>query len=342
MNDRAANKTCVILMATYDDWLSIAHMIPKLDEVLLRFGLRGRVIVVDDSSDDTRGIEILPSLSLKRIETIDRIQLGSNLGNQRAMAVGVAYVAKHVPCDYLVVMDSDNEDRPEDVAALLDACFVHDNQKIIFADRTKRSEGQAFKMFYMLYKLIFSFMTGKSISVGNFCVIPGYLVKRVAHITELWNHFSASILRSGLPNDKIPTERGVRLFGQGNMNLVKLIVHAFSGFSIHADVMAVRIMLFASILILSFFIVAVVLASLQISVHFFIPGWTSQMLMQFFILFILLFCTSLILLILVLLLRMQPPLIPYHDYMRFIFDVRRLFPVEKEIAHSTAGSVETP
>lgn len=324
-------------MATYDDWLSVADIVPKLDQVLLRYGLNGRIIVVDDSSDDTKGIEILPSLSLRAIEAIDQIQLGSNLGNQRAMAVGVAYVARNVPCDYLVVMDSDNEDRPEDVSALLDASLAHDDQKIVFADRTKRSEGQTFKLFYILYKLIFSFLTGTSISVGNFCVIPGQFVKRIAHITELWNHFSASILRSGLPSGKIPTERGVRLFGQGKMNLVKLIVHAFSGFSIHADVMAVRIMLLASFLILSFFVVAVVLVALQISVHFFIPGWTSQMLMQFFILFILLFCTSLIVLILVLSLRMQPPLIPYHDYIRFIFDVRRIFPVKKQLPHPVDG-----
>jgi hypothetical protein len=176
-------------------------------------------------------------------------------------------------------------------------------------------------------------MIGKTISVGNFCAIPGRLVKRIAHITELWNHFSASILRSGLPSEKIPTTRGTRLFGQGRMNFVKLIVHAFSGFSIHADVMAVRMMLMAFILMLLFVVVGVVLASLQISIHFFIPGWTSQMLMQIFILLILLFCTALIVLILVLSLRMQPPLIPYHDYVRFIFDIRRIFSGDAPLPH---------
>lgn len=338
MIEQTTKKTCVVLMATYGDWLSIAHIIPKLDEVLLRFGLKGRVIVVDDSSIDMQGIEILPSLSLSAIETIDKIQLGSNQGNQRAMAVGIAYVARHMPCDYLVAMDSDNEDKPEDVAALLHACQAHGNRKIVFADRTKRSENRSFRFFYALYQRIFTLMTGKSISVGNFCVIPGHFSSRIAHIGELWNHFSVSILRSGLPHEKIPTERGVRLFGQGKMSLTKLIVHAFSGFSIHADIIAVRVMLFASMLVGLFFVVALMLIVLQVSGHVFIQGWTSQMLMQIFTLFVFLLSAALIILIMVLSLRTQPSLIPYHDYARFIFETSRIFPANAQNSPPSANT----
>ncbi len=318
---------CVILMATYDDWRSVAHIIPELDARLAGLNLRGQVVIVDDSSDDVDGKDLIANLSLSVIESIEEIQLGSNQGNQRAMAVGMAYVARHYECDYLIAMDSDNEDKPEDVTTLLVKCRESKNAKIIFAERTRRSEGRVFKLFYGIYKRLFKALTGKSISVGNFCVVPGGMIRRIAHISELWNHFPISIIRSGLSYDMAPTDRGTRLYGQGRMNLIKLIIHAFSGFSIHADVIAVRLILFASGLG-AFFVVFLVFTSvMRFATEMLIPGWASMMLMQIFLLFAVVTCTALIVLTLVLSMRMQPPMIPYHDYEKFIFETKFLFPV---------------
>jgi len=321
-------KTCVILMATYDDWRSIAHITPILDEKLLQLGLKGQVVIVDDSSNDTDGKEVLRTLNFSAIEDINVVQLASNQGNQRALAIGTAYVAANIDCDYLVVMDSDNEDKPEDVPALLQACKNNDNEKVIFAERTKRSEGRVFKLFYLFYKWLYRLLTGDAISVGNFSVIPGHKIHRIAYITELWNQFPISIIRSGVQYAKIPTERGTRLFGAGKMNLTKLIVHAFSGFTVHADIVAVRLMLLAGLigLILFFAVIAIVLVRLGTDMA--VLGWASQMIVQLFTLFVLISCTALIILTTVLSLRMQLPSTPFHEHARFIYKTEKLYPAK--------------
>ena len=317
-------KTCGILMATYDDWRSVAHILPLIDKVLVSRDLIGHVIVVDDSSRHQDGKELIVDLPLTAIRTIDEIELGSNQGNQRALAVGLGYIAKNCKFDFLVVMDSDNEDKPDDLPLLFDTCKTHNFENIIFAERAKRSEGIVFSLFYSIYKFLFKMLTGSSISMGNFCIIPWRHIKRIAHISQLWSHFPASIMRSGLPYAKIPTERGKRVFGTGKMNLVRLIIHAFSGFTIHADVIAVRIILVASALVLLFPVALVVLTLVRFGTDFLVPGWTSQMLMEIFLLASMAMCTAVIVLILVLSMRMQPPMTPFHDHMRFVFEVVRL------------------
>ncbi len=330
MDSSFKDKTCIIVMANYDDWLSIAHIVPVLDGELFKLGLKGRVVIVDDSSDNVDGKEILPTLSLSAIQTIDEIQLGNNQGNQRALAIGVAYVAKNAKCDYLVVMDSDNEDKPEHVRDLLMACSEHNDKKIIFAERSKRSEGRAFRLSYWFYKWLFKRVAGISVSVGNFSVIPGHLIRRISHISTLWNHFPISIIRSGLPHRKYSLERGTRLFGKGKTSFVKLIVHAFSGIVIYTDVIAVRIMLLTILSGLIFIFIVALVVVIWLGTDVLIPGWTSQFLTQIFSLFVLVLCTVTIVLILILSLRMQPPMVPYHDHGRFIYEISRIFPPDDE------------
>lgn len=312
-----------ILMATYDDWMSVAHLLPVIDATLLGLGCTAHVVIVDDSSRHSEGKESLHLERLKAIEAIDEIQLGSNQGNQRALAVGLGYISRNLSFDALIVMDSDNEDRPKDLPALLQACRAQQNNKIVFAERTKRSESSTFKFFYFLYKRLFKLLTGHSISVGNFCIIPWQFIRRIAHLAELWNHFPVSIMRSGLPFSKIPTTRGARLFGKGKMNLVRLIIHAFSGFTIHADVIAVRIMLLATGLVGVFLLLSAAGLIIHFTNDIFVPGWTSQFLFQFLLLATMVMCTAVIVLISVLSMRMQPPLVPFHDYSRFVFEIVR-------------------
>lgn len=315
--------TLGVLMATYNDWKSVAHLLPVLDGVLENLGQKAHLVVVDDSSQDHDGRDEVDLRQLRAIEAVDEIQLGSNQGNQRALAVGLAYVARHLAFDRLVVMDSDYEDRPEDIPALLQACRAHDDRRIIFAERARRSEGGLFRIFYFLYQCLFKVLTGYSIAMGNFCVIPWRFIRRIAHIAELWNHFPVSIMRSGLPIAKIPTERGRRLFGRGKMNFVRLIIHAFSGFTIHADVIAVRILLLATALVATFVVLLVMGTVVYFTHDVFVPGWTSQFLLQVLLLATVVMCTAVIVLISVLSMRMQPPMVPFHDYARFVFQVLR-------------------
>ena len=76
----------------------------------------------------------------RRLDGVSLLELRRNLGHQRAIAVGMAYVEANRPCRAVVLMDSDGEDDPRDIPRLLAQCHQEGDAKIIFAERTKRVE----------------------------------------------------------------------------------------------------------------------------------------------------------------------------------------------------------
>ena len=90
-------------------------------------------------------------------------------------------------------MDGDGEDRPRDVARLIEE-FRHQGQRtIIFAERAKRLEKIAFRFSYWLYRTAHWVLTGVRVRVGNFSIVPWQAVERLVVVSEIWNHYAAAI-----------------------------------------------------------------------------------------------------------------------------------------------------
>lgn len=107
-------------------------------------------------------------------------------------------------------MDSDGEDKPQYIARLLQRAKETSFAKVIFAKRRKRSEKFVFRLFYIIYKVVFRLLTNNKISFGNFSFIPGTLLLQVISLPDLWNHYLGSIIRSRLNYDTVPIDRGTR------------------------------------------------------------------------------------------------------------------------------------
>jgi hypothetical protein len=172
-------------------------------------------------------------------------------------------------------MDGDGEDQPADILRLL-AAHGQDPDHIVFARRARRSEGFLFRFFYFFFKLIFSLFTGKQIAFGNFCLIPADQVGRVAHLQELWNHFAAGIMHSGIPWKTIPTVRGKRRAGKSKMNLITLVLHGLSAISVHIEIVYARLLFLSFGLILLDLAGFLVLLYIRFATPLAIPGWATN------------------------------------------------------------------
>src|SRR5262245_43276470 len=105
-----------ILVPVLDDWESLGHLIEEIDRATLAFDHALELIVVDDgSSAPPPRYAWLPGAGESRVERIDILRLALNLGHQRAVAVGLAALAKRTDLDGVIVMDGDGEDRPDDI-----------------------------------------------------------------------------------------------------------------------------------------------------------------------------------------------------------------------------------
>lgn len=184
--------------------------------------------------------------------------------------------------DFVVVLDSDGEDKPEDIFKLIKKCESLESKKIVFAQRKKRQESLLFKTGYFFYKYVFYWLTGQKISFGNFSCVPQKLLKRIVVQDNLWNHYSGSVIQSKTPFDTILLDRGKRYSGHSKMNFTNLILHGLSSISVYFDFLSVRI------LKLSLFGVGICFVSVLsvLYIKFFtessIPGWASNLILIFF------------------------------------------------------------
>ncbi|MEA5575974.1 glycosyltransferase [Anabaena sp. UHCC 0451] len=319
----------VILIPIYDDWESLSILLINLDKQLSSLDIKVSVVIVDDASTVT-SVNFHFASEWKCINTLLVVELRRNLGSQRAIAVGLAYIQANITCDAVVVMDGDGEDKPEDVPRLIDKCCEEYLKKVVFAYRRKRSESQQFKIFYLLYKKAFQILTGRHIRFGNFSIIPRYSLDRLVAVAEIWNHYASGLIRSRLQYSEILTDRGYRIAGKSNMNFTGLVTHGLSSLSVYNDVIGTRLLVFSLILIFIGLLLIGVVISIKILTNLAIPGWATFTI-GLLCLFILQTTTiSLLLMFTVLGSRSLYTVLPCRDYQHYVIQSYNIYP---EISH---------
>lgn len=269
-----ATDTVAILMPLFNDWASLEILLADLDAVLARSGVLARVIVVDDGSTQAGG-DTEVSRTFRALTRVDVLELRRNLGHQRAIAVGLAFVEAKVPCRAVVLMDSDGEDAPSDVPRLLDKLEAEGRKKIVFAERARRSESWLFVFFYTLFKGMHLLLTGTRVRVGNFSAIPRSRLSSLVVVSELWNHYAAAVFNSRQPYCMTPTARAERLAGRSRMSFVRLVVHGMSAISVYSEVIGVRLMV-ASAAFLGLTLAGLgTLMAVRFAAHLVIPFWAT-------------------------------------------------------------------
>jgi polyisoprenyl-phosphate glycosyltransferase len=307
--------TLNILIPVYNDWDSLELLISKIESIDYsgKINLIKYTIVNDGSSD------LMPEDKLKG-KNIEIIELNRNLGHQKALAVGLSYLSVNSNARYVLVMDSDGEDKPEHISKLFDMAESNPHH-IIFAKRGKRQDGLFITMLYDLYKFFFGLITGNSISFGNYSIVPIEILKKLVHYEEIWTHYSAGVMKSKFKFISIVLEKGKRYKGKSKMNLYSLVLHGLSSFAVYLNLAAVRILILAFVLILLATTGIAVILFIKLFTNFATPGWATSAILGILIIIIQSFLTALLLVFLFFLENSQKRIIPILDYERYIMKV---------------------
>jgi len=302
-----------IIIPVFNDWRSCVTLIDNIrKEISKTAELQASFYLIDDCSTEPCNEPLLSNEASVKIITLNR-----NVGHQRAIALGLCYLHDNGGGDYIIVMDGDGEDKPEDIRKLLDTAGKLDNH-IVFGMRKRRYTGFKFKFFYVLYKMVFRILTGQRINFGNFCAIPHSRLKNLVYLPDLWNHFSGGIIRSRIPYATMPLDRGKRYFGESKMNFINLIIHGLSAVSVYTDMLAVRVLIATFTLISLAMTGIMITTAIKLLTPLAIPGWASFVVMGFLIIIFQAFLISLLLLFNVLNIRTQRHFIPIREYKNFI------------------------
>lgn len=262
------NIQTLVIIPVYNDWESVSLLIQDAEE--LSIGLKF-LLVNDGSTEFIQGHQSQRLLN----SSVSILHLIRNIGHQRAIATGLSYAYEFTQFDYYAIMDGDGEDQISCLKDLIKQSSSSSTPQIVFGSRKRREESTAFKLGYVVYKRLFSLLSGQSITFGHFCVIPQNFLKRLCSVSEIWNHFPAGVIKSKIPYVLSPQPRGKRIDGQSKMNSYSLIMHGLSGISVFNDTIGVRMIVVLFMISLGFLGALLLTVAIKLWTDYSIPGWTS-------------------------------------------------------------------
>ena len=229
-----------ILIPIYNDWQSVFKLLENINSEVSTLKDEFSVIIVNDGSTENR-----PKLltNLKNLRSVQVINMKNNKGHARCNAAGLKYINEKEEFDYVIPMDGDGEDRPEELSLFVEKIKSFPKQ-VVTGNRIKRSEGFIFKVCYILHKYLTFVFTGQAIRFGNYTCLPKYVVNKMANEAATWSSFSGALTKLIADREAITSTRGSRYFGPSKMSFTNLIMHSLSIIAVFKKTVLARSIIF--------------------------------------------------------------------------------------------------
>jgi glycosyltransferase involved in cell wall biosynthesis len=218
----------------------LSKLLNNIDNEVQNINHEISIIIVDDASTFDRQLE---TADLSNINSVKILVMKENRGHARCIAAGLKYILEKEEFDYVIPMDGDGEDRPEEIKEFIKTIESNPNKTIV-GERIKRSETFIFKLCYFFHKLITLVFTGHSIKFGNFTCLSKSTVEKLINEKATWNSFSGALTKVEKNKISIPSIRGERYFGPSKMSFSNLLKHSLSIISVFKNAVLFRSALF--------------------------------------------------------------------------------------------------
>ena len=230
-------KKYIILIPVYNDWKSVFKLIENID-----FQINNEIInilIINDASTENFDGDQKKYL---KIYSIKIINLTKNGGHRKAIATGLKYCQENLEYDYIIPMDGDGEDRPEELKEFFTK-VAETQPEVIAAVRVKRSEGLLFRFLYFVHKIFTNLITGKLIKFGNFTCLSKNAVSKILSSGSVWLSFSGALAKIFSSYETIDSIRGIRYFGPSKMSILALILHSLRISTVFRETIFIRVVI---------------------------------------------------------------------------------------------------
>ncbi len=217
-------KKIIFLIPVYNDWDSLNKLLNKIDFHIanIKEFTFNCIIINDSSTENMPEIKKLPNLNFLKV-----LHMKKNKGHARSNAFGLRYIFQNEDFNYVVLMDGDGEDRPEELQSMINQIIKNPEISVV-AKRVKRSEGIIFKFLYEIHKIITYLFTGKKIHFGNYSCLTKKDVGIIHVKSSLWSSYSGTVKKNIAKLNEVDSTRGIRYIGPSKMSLINLILHSLS------------------------------------------------------------------------------------------------------------------
>ena len=230
-------KKYIILIPVFNDWQSVFKLIENIDLQINNETID--IIIVNDASTESFDDN---QKKFSKINSVKIINLIKNGGHRKAIATGLKYCQENLEYDYIIPMDGDGEDRPEELKDFFNQ--VQETQpEVITATRIKRSESFLFKFLYSMHKIFTHLITGKLIKFGNYTCLSKNAVSKLLSDGSVWLSYSGAVTKHFPQFSTIQSIRGERYFGPSKMSILALLLHSFRISTVFRENIFIRVVI---------------------------------------------------------------------------------------------------
>lgn len=267
-----------VVVPIYNDQEVIAELHRRLRPVLEAITDRYELILVDDGSRDHSWEEMLQVR--KANEHVRVVRLSRNFGQQSAIAAGLSLTSN----DLIVLMDSDLQDRPEDIPTLIDALLADPQAMMAIAQWEERKDSRAKLAVSRLFQRVSNTITEIHTvpRLGIFRVMKKSVVEELRNFPEKTATTVSLLYYIGSRYVAVPLKRDARFAGKSGYNLSKMLALTFARiFSF--SMFPIRMVTYMG----AFLCIGSMVAALALVIYKLVgnvvAGWTSMMVLMLFL-----------------------------------------------------------
>ena len=182
---------------------------------------RYEIILVNDASPDASWQMIEHECAQNK--QVKGVNLSRNFGQHYAITAGLSFAKG----EWVVVMDCDLQDRPEEIPALYQK--AQEGYDIVYARRVDRQDRWIKRVPSLLFNAVFDWLSGtnKDKSVANFGVYSQKVIAEYNKIPEYARSFGSLIRYLGFKTTAIDVQHAARAEGKSSYTWSRMFKLAF-------------------------------------------------------------------------------------------------------------------
>ena len=267
-----------VVVPIYNDSEVIHELIKRLSPVLESVTVDYEIILVDDGSRDDSWLQMLAVRQANA--SIKAVRLSRNFGQQSAIAAGLSLTSKEL----IVLMDSDLQDRPEDIPVLIDALLADEKATMAIAQWEERKDSRFKLAVSRLFQRVSNSITEIHTMprLGIFRVMRKSVVEELRNFPEKTATTVSLLYYIGSRYVAVPLKRDARFAGKSGYNLSKMLALTFARiFSF--SMFPIRIVTYLGALLCVGSMMAALALIIYKLVGNVVAGWTSMMVLMLFL-----------------------------------------------------------
>lgn len=247
----------------------IPELVNRIEKAVIEITVDFEIILVEDGGPDASW-DVIEAIA-KKNQRVKGIKLSRNFGQHYAITAGL----DHAKGDWVVVMDCDLQDVPEEISKLFQK--ARDGYDVVLARRNARKDHFFKKFFSILFYKVLGYLTGTTYDplVANFGIYNRKVINAFCQMREYNRVFPVMVKWLGFPTAKVEVRHDERFEGKTSYNIKKLLNLAMDIILAYSD-KPIRLAIKLGVIIsFSSFVFAIITLIRYFSGAIMVPGYAS-------------------------------------------------------------------